>query len=155
MPLSSEAYAEVGSRCPVCGSINIEWDGTAEPTDCRSLSQAAHCLNCHAGWYEIYNLVGVRRPGGIRMSFPCYNSIMADRYADECGKEDAYRKAIEDLADELGDLPQAELRRRLPPHFQESLDTLVMEAAEYLIDHQEPDCDEPDDVEAFRTRGWM
>ena len=56
--LSSEDYAGLGSRCPVCGSENIEWVSPPEPNDSSSLSQETVCKDCQAGWYEIYKLVG-------------------------------------------------------------------------------------------------
>jgi len=57
-PMSAAAYVAIGgSKCPVCGSPEIEGTGGVD-MDGSTASNPVVCLSCNAGWDDVYTLSG-------------------------------------------------------------------------------------------------
>ena len=61
--MSQKAYVDSdGTKCPFCGSENIESDGNVE-VDAGGGSQTVSCNNCGKTWYDCYTLTGYIEAG--------------------------------------------------------------------------------------------
>lgn len=58
VPCSQEEYLEAPSKCPFCGSTNL--DAWAIIPEINTNEGYVTCADCEREWYDVYQLVGFR-----------------------------------------------------------------------------------------------